>query len=244
MLAQSQSLIDLVRCRGRPALSRLLDGALDLLFPPSCAACGRDGAFLCAECEPGLPRLEQPYCELCAGRTTGAVCSWCMELPPTYDGVRAPYLFVGAARDMVHNLKYRNIRASAPDLGRLLAAYLGTRRLPADVLVPVPLHRRRERERGYNQSALLARELGKLTGIPVTPDVLRRSRDTPPQVTLEGHVERRRNIEGAFDCVGVVAGQAVLLVDDVVTTGSTMSACAEPLKAAGATSVWGLALAR
>lgn len=116
--------------------------------------------------------------------------------------------------------------------------------MPADVLIPVPLHRCRERERGYNQSELLARELGTLIGLPVATEVLRRTRDTPPQVSMSGHRERRRNIADAFQCTGELSRQRVLLIDDVVTTGSTMAACAGPLKAAGATSVWGLALAR
>jgi ComF family protein len=149
-----------------------------------------------------------------------------------------------AVSKMVYGLKYRNLRASAPELAGLLAAHLKTAPMPADVLIPVPLHRRRERERGYNQSELLARELGQLTGVPVATEVLRRTMDTPPQVSMSGHRERRRNIANAFQCTGEVSGQRVLLIDDVVTTGSTMAACAAPLKAAGATSVWGLALAR
>jgi ComF family protein len=167
-----------------------------------------------------------------------------MAEPPAYDGLRAPYGFSGPARDMVHNLKYRNVRASAPNLGRLMADYLWSEPVPGGVLVPVPLHSRRERSRGFNQSALLAREVGRLTGIPVAEDILRRSRNTAPQVSMAGPVERKENIEGAFECIDDVAGLEILLIDDVVTTGSTMSTCAEPLKAEGASSVWGLALAR
>ena len=105
-------------------LSRLMAGALDAVFPPSCAVCGREGSFLCQRCEPSLPRLERPYCTLCAGPSLGPTCSWCEAAPPAYDGVRAPYHFKGAVRDMVHNLKYKNLRASAPDLGRLLATHV------------------------------------------------------------------------------------------------------------------------
>ena len=150
----------------------------------------------------------------------------------------------GVVRDMVHSLKYQNLRASAPDLGRLLAAYLAANPLPADILIPVPLHGRRERERGYNQSELLARELGRRTDMQVETRVLRRTRHAPPQVSLKDQGERRRNIEGAFECMSELNGQRVLLIDDVVTTGATMSACAGALKGAGASSVWGLALAR
>ena len=146
-------------------------------------------------------------------------------------------------RDVVFDLKYRGIRALAPDMGELLARHMESVRLGADLIVPVPLHRRRERERGYNQAALLARDLSRRTGLPVAP-ALRRTRDTPPQVATVGPEERRANIEGAFECVADVRGRRVLLVDDVVTTGSTMGACATPLKAAGASKVLGLAFAR
>lgn len=150
----------------------------------------------------------------------------------------------GAVSEMVYGLKYRNIRVLAPELGRLMADHLDPGASLADVLVPVPLHRRRERERGYNQSELLARELSKQTGIDLLPRALSRTRDIPPQVSISWHQERKRNMEGAFACTGDLRGLRVLLVDDVVTTGSTMSSCAGVFKAAGATRVWGLALAR
>jgi ComF family protein len=150
----------------------------------------------------------------------------------------------GPIREAIHKLKYRNLRAAAPELGSLLADYLATTPVPGGVIVPVPLHSHRLRSRGYNQSALLARELGKLTGLPVNERLLARTKDTPPQVSAANQEERRRNVAGGFACVGDAAGQAVLLLDDVVTTGSTMSACAAALKAAGTASVWGLALAR
>ena len=150
----------------------------------------------------------------------------------------------GAVQNVLYGLKYRNLRASAPDLARIVAAYLVSNPISGDVLVPVPLHPKRERERGYNQSELLARELSKATGIPLESRVLRRTRDTPPQVSIDGYQERKRNIEGAFECTSALDMPSVLLIDDVVTTGSTMSACAGALKAAGAQSVWGLAVAR
>ena len=146
-------------------------------------------------------------------------------------------------RDGIHALKYRNLRAAAPTLGRLLAQWLESKSVPGDVLVPVPLHRRRIRDRGYNQSELLAREVGRRTGLPVARDVLVRTRDTAPQVSLSRQ-ERAQNVEGSFACAGNVQGLRIILVDDVVTTGSTMFACAGPLRTGHAGSVWGLALAR
>ena len=150
----------------------------------------------------------------------------------------------GTIREAIQALKYRDLRAAAPTLGRNLARWLESTRVPGEALVSVPLHMRRLRARGYNQSALLASELGKRTGLPVLEDILVRTRDSPPQVSLSSQEERMRNVEGSFECVGDARGRGFILVDDVVTTGSTMYACATVLKAGGARAVWGLALAR
>ena len=225
-------------------LQRLASRGLDLLFPPECAVCLREGSFLCAGCEPQLPRLAPPYCRTCAEPDEPAVCSWCRADAPAYERIRAPYRYTGPVRDMVHDLKYSNIRALAPTLGGLLADYLGSLRFEADVISPVPLHSKRERSRGYNQSHLLVREVSRRVQTPMADDRLLRSMDTPPQVAMSGREERRQNIEGAFECTRDATGLRVLLIDDVVTTGSTMSACASALRDAGATSVFGLALAR
>jgi ComF family protein len=150
----------------------------------------------------------------------------------------------GAIKEAIHAFKYRNIRVAAPELGQLLAQYLEAHPMPGEVLVPVPLHSHRLRGRGYNQAALLARELGRLSGLPVNQRLLARTKDTPPQVQTNSQEERHSNIAGSFECIGDARGQAVIPVDDVTTTGSTLSACAVALKEAGAASVWGLALAR
>ena len=228
----------------RRLLSWLTGSALDLLYPPSCAVCGREGRFVCEDCEPEMPRLLAPYCMRCASPGREVYCRLCAATPPHFDGVTAPYVHRGPVRDLVHNLKYNNVRTSAPVLGRLMAAHLASANVRADVLAPVPLHRRRERNRGYNQSLLLARAISDATGIPLDQRLLTRTRDTAPQVTMRSPEERRRNIKDAFKCDGDVRGASVLVIDDVVTTGGTMSACAKPLKSAGAKSVWGLALAR
>ena len=150
----------------------------------------------------------------------------------------------GLVRDAIHRLKYGNFRGIAPYLGGLLASYLDSTPLPATVVAPVPMHRRRLRQRGYNQSLLLAREVSKRCGIPLARDLLARTKDSVPQVSVANREERARNTQGAFQCAGQVTGKAVLLIDDVVTTGSTLSTCAQVLKEKGAASVWGLTLAR
>lgn len=199
---------------------------------------------MCAGCIEGLRRLEQPFCDTCAQPNVNGQCQICLEHPPKIDGIRAPYLFEGPLRDAVHRLKYRGWRAAAPVLGGLLAAYLDTHKLPGETLVSVPLHPRRLRSRGYNQSHLLAKEAGKLLDLPVREDLVKRATDSPPQVEARTSEQRRANVAGSFEATAGAEGRSILLVDDVATTGSTLSACAAALKYAGASSVWGLVLAR
>jgi len=133
-------------------------------------------------------------------------------------------------------------------LGGLLAGYLEHHKLliqpSGQVLVPVPLHARRLRSRGYNQSHLLAKEAGKLLDLPVRGDLVKRATDSPPQVEARTSEQRRANVAGSFVASDDVEGLSILLVDDVATTGSTLMACATALKDAGAASVWGVVLAR
>ena len=225
-------------------LSKLTSSALDLLFPLHCFGCQREGSLLCPQCAERLPKLEPPWCPLCAQPNAGQRCRWCRSHPPAVQGIRAPFLFQGPIREAVHALKFQGVRAAAPELGALLADYLSGHPLPADVIIPVPLHPRRLRSRGYNQSALLARQLGKLTGIAVEEKLLARTRDTPPQARATSREQRLTNVRDSFRCTADVAGRAVLLVDDVATTGSTLSACAAALKRGRVASVWGLTLAR
>ncbi len=163
---------------------------------------------------------------------------------PAYDRIIARYLMDGAVRVAVHDLKYRNLRAAAPELGRLMAASVRASRIDADVVIPVPIHRKRERQRGYNQSQKLGSAVAKELGLPIEDKLLVKVRDTEPQVTMSNDEERRANLDGAFRCESKPTGPCVLLVDDVVTTGSTISACAKALKTTGAAVVYGVSLAR
>jgi competence protein ComFC len=201
---------------------------------------------LCEACQRSLPRISPPVCPRC-GRpeANGQLCSGCAEWSAAIDGIRSPFRFEGVVREAVHQLKYRNLRALVPSLSEMLDDYLKTLTLPADVLVPVPLHRKRLRERGYNQSLLLARGLGRLNSLPVVDNCLIRRKNTPPQARTSTVEERRDNVVGVFDCRdGRLRGRQVLLIDDVATSGATLDACAAVLKASGAVSVWALVLAR
>jgi len=173
----------------------------------------------------------------------GDLCRSCRRSPLQIDGIRAVSLHQGALRRAIHGLKYRRQRALVLPLAGLLRQYLEAHPLPADILVPVPLHPSRLRERGFNQAALLARAIAT-PELPVVEGCLQRIRPTKTQMTL-GHEERKRNVAGAFVCLdNSVRGRRVLLIDDVCTTGATLEACAIALREAGAIGVWGLTLTR
>jgi ComF family protein len=173
------------------------------------------------------------------------VCPSCRQLQTEIDGVRSPYRFDEVIQKAIYQLKYHNLRAISPCLADLLADYLKSNSLPGEVLIPVPLHPRRLRERGYNQSSLLANELGKLTNLPVVDDYLIRVKEARPQARAASVEERRMNVIDAFVCQNdKLSGKQVILIDDVCTSGATLESCAVALKNKGAISVWGLTLAR
>ena len=229
-----------------PQVVKFRGVALDLLFPKWCVGCGKEGSLICDSCRSSLPRVMSPLCPRCGRpQPSGILCPSCVGWQAEIDGIRSPFRFDGVVRQVIYQLKYRNLRTLAIPLAQLLSDYLVANPVPGEVLVPVPLHRRRLRERGYNQSGLLARELGKLTNLPVVDDCLIRQRHAPPQARTSTVDERQSNVAEAFACCDQrPRDRQVLLIDDVSTSGATLDACAAALKAIGATAVWGLVLAR
>ena len=229
-----------------PQVAKLGGIALDLIFPQKCIGCGKEGLVLCSSCQASLPAIKPPLCPLCGRpQSSGILCPGCVSWRASIDGIRSPFRFEDTVQQAVYQLKYRNLRILAGPLAGLMRDYLSENDIPGDVLVPVPLHKKRLRERGYNQSVLLAKHLGKLAGLPVVDNCLVRRLHTPPQARTANVEERRNNIEGAFACRDEsLNGRKVLLIDDVSTSGATLDACADVLKEAGAKSVWGLTLAR
>ena len=229
-----------------PRLTKLKGMALDLLFPRWCVGCGKEGDFICPSCRQSLPRIMPPLCPRCGRPQSSAIlCPSCVGWQAEIDGIRSPFRFDGVIRQAIHELKYRNLRAIAGLFAQWLNDYLTSNPVPGEVLVPVPLHHKRLKERGYNQSSLLAQELVKLTNLPMVDDCLIRHRHSPPQARTATVDERRINVASAFSCRdGRLQGKKVLLIDDVSTSGATLDACARALKEAGAISVWGLVLAR
>lgn len=221
-------------------------GTLDWIYPPECASCGEPGFRLCADCFEKIKFIKEKCCLICGEpmRTAVECCPDCRANPRSYTAIRNLAEYTGVIRDCVHALKYeRNIGMGAVFSDPLAALVVESGWLP-DLGMPVPLSRQRLTERGYNQAAYIARPLSARLGIRYHPFGIERTRDTPSQVGLSGEA-RRRNVAGAFRSVPeIVSSKRVLVVDDVMTTGSTMEACARALIDAGAEAVYCLTLGR
>lgn len=228
---------------------QIIQRALDLLFPPLCVQCRRSGSVLCALCVMAIPWLQPPLCGLCGlPQLAGQACRRCFYHPLQLSGLRAISGYQEPLRSSIHALKYNgNTRLGEP-LGTLLAQAYQRYQLEVDLIMPVPLHKERLRQRGYNQAELLAQSCAHSLQIPVHTTLLQRSKTTSTQVALSA-LQRRENLRGAFYCDAAsttksVLKRKILIIDDVSTTGATLEACAAPLFAAGAQEVWGLVLAR
>jgi len=221
-------------------------GLLTLIFPERCTGCNQLGSLFCDECRRKVRFVLPPLCPLCGYPSSeNLVCPQCQRSPLAIDGIRSVAFFEGPLRQAVHAFKYQGLCTLAVPLARMMSACWQCEPLPADVIVPVPLHRRRLRERGYNQAGLLAQVLCRESNLPLYEDWLVRAKATSPQVELDAWA-RRKNVTGAFLCCQpeAVEGQRVLLIDDVCTTGSTLESCSLALRQAGARSVWAFTLGR
>ena len=231
---------------------RAIDALGDLLMPPLCLACHEPLGVhdaLCPACWRGIDFIRPPLCDrlgLPMPFDTGGVMVSAAAAadPPAFHRARAVARYDGVMRDLVHDLKFRDRHAGRRLFGRWLPEAGGDLIAEADVVVPVPLNRWRLLRRRFNQAAILAREVSRLAGLAYEPMALERTRATESQVGLT-RAQRRRNVRGAFAVPRPqpIAGRNVLLVDDVITTGATVGACAEALRRAGAPRVDVLALA-
>jgi ComF family protein len=229
---------------------------LDALFPPRCISCRAAVATagaLCAECWNEISFIEGAVCAACGmpfeidpGGDTQ--CAACLAYPPAYDRARCVMRYDESSRGLILALKWADRLDLVPGFARWLDRSGRALLDECDVIVPVPLHRMRLWQRRYNQAALLAQGLARLSGKPYDPFALARIRHTPSQGDMPSAKARRRNVKGAFAVPesrkALLAEKSVLLVDDVFTTGATLNACAKALKRAGAASVGVLALAR
>ena len=233
---------------------------MDLLFPPRCAVCRRFvKALICPDCAVEIVPLMPPFCRCCGLPLDplakgGDLCAECRPGERPFDLARAFGPYEGALRQAIHRLKYQAMRPLAKPLAEMAARCFNgaaDSEAPAlvaaeiDVICPVPLHPARQRLRGFNQSERIARRLGESLGLAVNMSALRRTKPTQPQIELTAD-QRRRNVRGAFavEDKAAVAGQGVLVLDDVWTTGSTITECARVLRRAGAARVLVLTVAR
>ncbi|MBQ7188921.1 MAG: ComF family protein [Kiritimatiellae bacterium] len=241
------------KCRRMLAFIQKL---VDAVYPRICPICGkpadRPDRHICWDCFSSVDLYRDSLCDICGHFAESHVqhrfvCSTCQHVKPAFDRARAAGRYEQGLRTLIHSFKYRHALYLKRDLVDLLDGCLSAHFDPeqVDFVIPVPLHSLRFRERSYNQSAVLAQELSLRIDRRYDPDVLERIRQTETQTHFHA-AERRKNMMGAFAVArpAWVRHRTVLVVDDVMTTGATLHACAQALKQAGADTVWGVALAR
>lgn len=246
------------RCHERKMLSLHRVSAasrtmLDTLFPPQCMCCGelvKSHGALCTACWQGLHFISSPMCSCCSypfeyELGEDALCAECIEGLPAYDHAYSALVFDDISKKLLHKLKFEDQGYLARSLAGWLAMHMPHKE--ADMVIPVPLSRKRLQSRRYNQSALLASYLAQELGVAYQPHLLKRHRHTTPQTGLT-RLQRLENVKGAFIVEGKasaqLSGKGILLVDDVMTTGATITACTHALKQAGAERVQVATLAR
>jgi len=217
---------------------------LDLFFPPVCGGCGKKGSIWCLDCQNKVQILNGILCEMCGlPQTKQGVCDTCRADRPHFRALRAWAVFDDPIRTALHKLKYRRNISMGYSLSLQMNDFVKDLNWPIDMIVPIPLGRKRMQERGYNQVAMIAKPLAMSLNVHYAPNQLKRRKETRSQVGLSS-MERRENVRAAFEAGMGVIGKTVLVMDDVSTTGSTLSSSAEVLYASGAKDVFALTVAR
>ncbi len=227
----------------------------DIFFPLVCAGCGKQintNSLFCAECQESIQVITLPFCQIC-GRpfplkyTSTHVCGGCLKNPPFFKAARSVFIYTEPIKRSIIQFKFKGNTALANDLAKMLLFHLQDflGQIKPETVIPVPLHLKRLRERGYNQCVLLAQIIAKYLKIPCEKMVLKKVKPTLPQVGLS-QAQRHKNVKGSFAVIHpqLVKGKRILLIDDVFTTGSTVNECAKVLHKAGASGVWVATLSR
>lgn len=226
-------------------LHRLAWTALDWVFPPVCGGCDTPGSRWCSTCRKNVPVLCGNVCDSCGTpQEMKGLCPTCEREHPPYLSLRSWAIFDDPIRQALHGLKYRSNVGLGDSLAPQMADFLRSLAWPIEVIAPIPLSDTRRKERGYNQVGMIAQPLALALGMTYAPKALTRWRNTRSQVGLSKE-QRRDNVRGAFQADRAqVGGRVVLLMDDVATTGSTLSSGADALLSAGASQVYAFTVAR
>jgi len=216
-------------------LYRGLWAGLDWVFPPNCGGCGRSGTRWCDDCQQRVQRIPEPMCQVCGtSLKIAGVCDGCQSSPPPFISLRSWAVFDDPVRQALHRLKYRRDIGLGDALAESLTGFVKDQNWPIELVIPVPLSRKRLKERGYNQVSMVALPIALKCMWGYRPQALHRTRETKSQVGLSKD-ERRQNVRDAFVAApSIVEGRIVLIMDDVTTTGATLASCAEALSKAGA----------
>jgi ComF family protein len=224
----------------------LASNLINFVFPPRCASCNTIGFLLCMDCYGRIQWIKEPICPKC-GRVLAdkkPLCHVCQIRPLPLKQIRAATLFEDPISQTIHNFKYNGHFALAEPLAKLMGEAWAKWQTPVNLILPIPLHKKRQKDRGYNQSTLLAEHFARQQNLEVRKDILQRIKNTPPQVNLNA-IGRQENMRQAFTVkTHNIVDQNILLIDDVCTTGATMASAAEVLLSAGAKSVSGYCVAR
>lgn len=226
---------------------------LDLFFPKTCPGCGKIASsheLFCPDCNKALAFIRPPLCPICGTPLKSGqshVCGPCLKEPPFFKAGRSCAIYDGPLRNAIAHFKYQGITALAKPLSMIMINTLSSfiKKASVDLILPIPLHIKRLRQRGFNQALLLANELGKKFELPTGRSVLKKVKETLPQVGLS-RAERRKNVRGSFRVISPedMKDKSILLVDDVFTTGTTVNECSKVLIKAGAKDVFVVTLAR
>lgn len=233
-------------------LQTIFNSLIDLIFPPRCVVCKKfSNDPLCGDCLSKVKYIDPLVCKVCGephnSRFEGNFCHDCYQKKTPFDIARSITVYEGVMKEAIHEFKFNNKRTLSVPLGKIMIDYLKNNKeigvSDVDIIIPVPLSRKKQRAREYDQAELLAEELSKYNGIELDIGSLKRTRETIPQFKLS-RKERLVNLKEAFSALSTVEGKNILLVDDIYTTGSTAKEASIALKKAGAGKVYVLTLAR
>lgn len=225
-------------------LGKIKEQLLEMIFPSYCAYCGRIGSFLCERCQAKIIKIKDDSCPGCNTISKrGRFCTRCRKKSFLVGVFSVGYFKDEVLKETIHEFKYERVSGLAPILGALLSEKVRSENISVDYAFYVPISRKREAWRGFNQSELLANEVGRELGVPL--GVLKKTKETKTQVGLPKK-EREKNLANAFSVVAPkkLCGKMILLIDDVFTTGTTLNECAKALKQNGAKVVYGAVLAK